>query len=194
MATILLSAAGAALGGSIGGTVAGLSTAIIGRAVGATLGRVIDQRFLSQSVMGGGSEVVETGRMDRFRLTETGEGAPVSTVFGRMRVGGQVIWASDFLETRSETTEGGGGGKGKPKAPEVTTVTYSYSISLAIAVGARHDCRCRAYLGRWGRVGAQQPEHAHLSRHGKSIAGPADRGDRGCGKCSGLSWYGLCGD
>ncbi|NVO55613.1 glycoside hydrolase TIM-barrel-like domain-containing protein [Rhodobacteraceae bacterium B1Z28] len=136
MATILLSAAGAALGGSIGGTVAGLSTAVIGRAVGATLGRVIDQRLMSQSVMGGGSEVVETGRLDRFRLTETGEGASVATTFGRMRVGGQVIWASDFLETRSSTTEGGGGGKGSPKPPKVTTVTYSYSVSLAIAVGA----------------------------------------------------------
>ncbi|WP_170752597.1 baseplate multidomain protein megatron [Ruegeria lacuscaerulensis] len=140
MATIVLSAAGAAIGGAIGGTVAGLSTAIIGRAIGATLGRVIDQRLMSQSVMGGGSEVVETGRLDRFRLTETGEGAPVSTLFGRMRVGGQVIWASDFLETRSTstTTQSGGGGKGAPKAPEVTTTThsYSYSVSLAIAVGA----------------------------------------------------------
>ncbi len=137
MATILLSAAGAALGGSIGGTLAGLSTAIVGRAVGATLGRVIDQRLMSQSVMGSGSEVVETGRMDRFRLTETAEGAPVATVFGRMRVGGQVIWASDFLETRTTSTQSsGGGGKGSPKPPKVTTTTYSYSISLAIAVGA----------------------------------------------------------
>ncbi len=141
MATIVLSAAGAAIGGAIGGTVAGLSTAVIGRAVGATLGRVIDQRLMSQSVMGGGSEIVETGRLDRFRLTETGEGAPVAMIFGRMRVGGQVIWASDFLETRSTSTtsqSGGGGGKGSPKTPEVTTTThsYSYSISLAIAVGA----------------------------------------------------------
>lgn len=140
MATIILSAAGAAVGGAIGGTVAGLSTAVIGRAIGATLGRVIDQRLMSQSVMGGGSEVVETGRLDRFRLTETGEGSPVATVFGRMRVGGQVIWASDFLETKSTSTTtqgGGGGGKGSPKSPEVTTTThsYSYSISLAIAVG-----------------------------------------------------------
>ncbi len=136
MATILLSAAGAALGGSIGGTVAGLSTAIVGRAVGATLGRVIDQRLMSQSVMGGGSEVVETGRLDRFRLTETGEGAPVATVFGRMRVGGQVIWASDFLETRSTSTQSTGSGKGTPKSASVTTHSYSYSVSLAIAVGA----------------------------------------------------------
>ncbi len=168
MATILLSAAGAALGGSIGGTVAGLSTAIIGRAVGATLGRVIDQRFLSQSVMGGGSEVVETGRMDRFRLTETGEGAPVSTVFGRMRVGGQVIWASDFLETRSETTEGGGGGKGKPKAPEVTTVTYSYSISLAIAVGV-------GTIADVGRIWADGEELEHNSLNMRIYRGTANQ-------------------
>ncbi|WP_245223414.1 glycoside hydrolase/phage tail family protein [Ruegeria sp. HKCCSP346] len=170
MATILLSAAGAALGGSIGGTVAGLSTAIIGRAVGATVGRILDQKFFNQSVMGSGSEVVETGRMDRFRLTETGEGAPVTTVFGRMRVGGQVIWASDFLETQTTTTEGGGGGgKGKPKTPEVTTVTYSYSISLAIAVGAgeiadvariwadgeeqdRSGFNMRVYHGTWDQL------------------------------------------
>ena len=59
MATILLSAAGAAIGGSVGGTLAGLSSAVIGRAVGATLGRVIDQRLLGQ-----GSDVVETGRVD----------------------------------------------------------------------------------------------------------------------------------
>lgn len=138
MATILLSAAGAALGGSIGGTVAGLSTAIIGRAVGASLGSVIDQRLMSQSVLGGGSDVVETGRLDRFRLTETGEGATVATIFGRMRVGGQVIWASDFLETRTTSTQTTGGGKGTPSSAEVTTTThsYSYSISLAIAVGA----------------------------------------------------------
>ncbi|CAD0185276.1 hypothetical protein RUESEDTHA_02162 [Ruegeria sp. THAF57] len=140
MATIVLSAAGAAIGGAIGGTVAGLSTAIVGRAIGATLGNVIDQRLMSQSVMGSGSEVVETGRLDRFRLTETGEGAPVATIFGRMRVGGQVIWASDFLETHSTSTQtqSGGGGKGAPSTPDVTTTThsYSYSVSVAIAVGA----------------------------------------------------------
>ncbi|MEX0320098.1 MAG: glycoside hydrolase/phage tail family protein [Ruegeria sp.] len=130
MATILLSAAGAAIGGSIGGTVAGLSTAVIGRAVGATLGRLIDQRLL-----GGGSEAVETGKVDRFRLTQSGEGSPVADVYGRMRVGGQVIWASEFLES-TQTTTSGGGGKGAPRQPEVTTTSHSYSVSLAIAVGA----------------------------------------------------------
>lgn len=61
MATVLLSAAGAAIGGSIGGTFVGLSSVVIGRAVGATLGKVIDQRLMGQ-----GSDVVETGRVDKF--------------------------------------------------------------------------------------------------------------------------------
>lgn len=125
MATIVLSAAGAAIGGSIGGSVAGLSSVAIGRAVGATLGRAIDERLL-----GAGSEAVEVGRVDRFRLTEAIQGAPIAQVFGRSRIGGQVIWASDFLETT--TTTGGGSGKGAPRQP--TTTRYSYSVSLAIAL------------------------------------------------------------
>lgn len=123
MATILLSAAGAAIGGSVGGTLAGLSSVAIGRAVGATLGRVIDERLL-----GSGSDPVETGKVERFRLTGAGEGAPVAQVYGRMRVGGQIIWASDFQEAASTS----GGGKGAPRQPEVTS--YSYSVSLAVAV------------------------------------------------------------
>ena len=82
MATVLLSAAGAAIGGSIGGAFAGLSSVVIGRAVGATLGKVIDQRLMGQ-----GSDVVETGRVDKFRLTNAGEGDAIAQVYGRMRVG-----------------------------------------------------------------------------------------------------------
>ena len=72
MATIVLSAAGAAVGGSIGGTLAGLSSVAVGRAVGASLGRLVDQRLLGQ-----GGQAVETGKVDRFRLTGSGEGAAI---------------------------------------------------------------------------------------------------------------------
>lgn len=123
MATILLSAAGAAIGGSVGGTLAGLSSVAVGRAVGATLGRAIDQRLLGQ-----GAQAVETGRVDRFRLTNSGEGEAITRLYGRMRLGGQVIWASDFAETTTVT----GGGKGTPSKPQTTE--YSYSVSLAIAL------------------------------------------------------------
>ena len=137
MATIVLSAVGMAVGGSIGGTVFGLSTAVAGRAIGATLGRVLDQRL-----MGAGSQAVETGRIERFRLTGASEGAPIGQGYGRMRVGGQVIWASQFREI---VTTSGGGGKGAPSAP--VTNAYSYSVSLAIAL-------CEGVISRVGRVWA----------------------------------------
>ncbi|MEM6371504.1 MAG: glycoside hydrolase TIM-barrel-like domain-containing protein, partial [Pseudomonadota bacterium] len=141
MATVVLSAAGAAIGGSLGGTVLGLSSAAIGRAVGATLGRVLDQRLMGQ-----GSDVVEHGKVDRFRLTNSGEGTPIAQLYGRMRVGGQVIWSSDFLET---VTTSGGSGKGAPKAPD--TRSYTYSVSLALAV-------CQGEITRIGRVWADGEE------------------------------------
>ena len=77
MATILLSAAGAAIGGSIGGTVLGLSMATVGRFAGALIGRSIDQRLMGQ-----GAEIVETGRVERLRLTGSGEGDPLAQVHG----------------------------------------------------------------------------------------------------------------
>ncbi|NKX46312.1 baseplate multidomain protein megatron [Roseicyclus persicicus] len=140
MATILLSAAGAAIGGLTSGTMLGLTGAVIGRAVGATLGRVIDQRLL-----GAGSEPVERGRIDRFRITQAGEGAPVAQLFGRMRLGGQVIWATRFVETTTTS----GGGKGAP--PQPRTTTYSYSVSLAVAL-------CEGEIRRVGRVWADGVE------------------------------------
>jgi len=141
MATILLSAAGAALGAGFGGTVLGLSGAVIGRAIGATLGRVIDQRL-----MGSGSEAIETARVERFRVMGASEGAAVPQIFGRARVAGQVIWATSFQEDVSRT----GGGKGTPKPK---TVDYSYSVSLAVAL-------CEGVITRIGRVWADGVEIA----------------------------------
>ncbi|MBA3910607.1 MAG: host specificity protein [Rhodobacter sp.] len=139
MATLLLSAAGAAIGAGFGGAVLGLSGAVIGRAIGATLGRVIDQRLL-----GAGSDPVDVGRIDRLRLTGAGEGAPIGQIWGRMRVGGQVIWATDF----SETVRRRRAGKGAPK-PKVNE--YSYSVSLAIAL-------CEGEILRVGRIWADGNE------------------------------------
>lgn len=141
MATLVLSAAGAALGASVGGGVLGLSSVVIGRAIGATIGRAIDQRL-----MGAGSQTVETGRVERFRLTGASEGTPVAQVYGRMRVGGQVIWASDFREHQKTS---GGSGKGVPSGPKVTE--YSYTVSVAIAL-------CEGEISRVGRIWADGEE------------------------------------
>lgn len=166
MATVLLSAAGAAIGGSVGGTFAGLSSVVIGRAVGATLGKVIDQRLMGQ-----GSEVVETGQVDKFSLTNAGEGAAIAQVYGRMRLGGQMIWASDFIENVSVTTTGGGGGKGGASRQSTTTTTtkeYSYSVSLAIAL-------CEGEITRVGRVWADGDEIARDDLNMRVYLGSVDQ-------------------
>ncbi|GAA6207813.1 glycoside hydrolase TIM-barrel-like domain-containing protein [Cognatishimia sp. WU-CL00825] len=123
MATLVLSAAGAAIGGAVGGAALGLSSVAIGRFAGALLGNAIDQR-----VMGQGSDAIETGRIDRYRITGSAEGHAISQIYGRMRIGGHVIWASRFQENIASS----GGGKGAPSQPKRNE--YSYSVSLAIAL------------------------------------------------------------
>ncbi len=147
MATIVLSAIGAGLGASIGGSVLGLSSVVIGRAVGAIAGRMIDNRLMST-----GSEPVETGKVDRLRITGVSEGAPVGQVYGRYRLGGQVIWSGKVRENRT-ITDGDAQGSGKgflaPKGPTVTE--YSYSVSLAIAL-------CEGEITHVGRIWADGKE------------------------------------
>ncbi len=143
MATLMLGAVGAAVGGSFGGSVLGVGAAVIGRAVGATVGRVIDQ-----SVLGAGAEAVEVGRIDRLHLTGASEGAVIPRVVGRVRIGGQVIWATRFKEHRSKS---GGSGKGGPKPPSQTN--FSYSISIAMAL-------CEGEITRIGRIWADGAEIA----------------------------------
>jgi hypothetical protein len=90
---------------------------------------------------------VETGRIDRFRLTGASEGSAIARVHGAVRVGGQVIWSTRFKESSATT---GGGGKGAPQ-PEVTT--YSYTVSLAIAL-------CEGIITGIGRIWADGQEIA----------------------------------
>lgn len=157
MATILLSAAGAAVGAGFGGAILGLSGAVIGRAIGATIGRVIDQRLL-----GSGSQAVETGRIDRFRLTGASEGSAVGLLWGRMRVSGQIIWATRFRE-QSRTS---GGGKGAPTKPKVTE--FSYTVSLAVAL-------CEGQITRVGRVWADGVEIAPDEVTMRTYTGASDQ-------------------
>jgi len=139
MATLLLASAGAAIGGGFGGAVLGLSGAVLGRAVGATLGQVIDQR-----IFGSGSDTVETGRIDRYRVMGASEGAAIPQLYGRTRLSGQVIWSSRYLEHKKTSTAGSKGAKQK-------VTEYSYTVSLAIAL-------CEGEIASIGRVWADGVE------------------------------------
>ncbi len=134
MATLLLSAAGQAIGAGIGGSVLGVSAAAIGQVAGAVAGAAIDQRIL-----GGGSRAVETGRARSLRLQSSTPGAPMARLWGRMRVAGQIIWSTRFLETVRKSGSGKGTG-GETRA-------FSYSISLAVGL-------CEGRIDRIGRIWA----------------------------------------
>ncbi|MCC5993166.1 MAG: glycoside hydrolase/phage tail family protein [Rhodobacteraceae bacterium] len=159
MATLVLSAAGAAIGSGFGGAVLGLSGMVIGRAIGATIGQAIDQRL-----MGAGSSGVETGRIERLRLTGASEGTPVARVWGRVRLGGQVIWASDFVE--DVHVSGGGGGGKRPRQPTVTE--YSYSVSVAVAL-------CEGPILGIGRIWADGQEIAAADLNLRVYSGEEDQ-------------------
>ena len=158
MATLVLSAVGASIGANFGGAVLGLSGMVIGRAVGATLGSVIDQRL-----MGGGSQVVERGRIDQLRITGASEGTPLALAWGRVRLGGQVIWSSDFRERVS--TSGGGGSK---SAPQPRVREYSYSISVAVAI-------CEGPIQGVGRIWADGQEIAPADLNLRVYTGSDDQ-------------------
>ncbi|MGH1577201.1 baseplate multidomain protein megatron [Planktotalea sp.] len=173
MATILLSAAGASLGASVGGSVLGLSMSAIGRFAGAMVGASIDRRSVrtDQHIIGGGSETVQTGQMNRFRLTGAGEGRPIGQIFGRMRVAGQVIWSSEFEErvytstatqvsTQTQSAQSSGGKGARREVAGSTTITnsdttitqnYAYTISIAVAL-------CEGEITSVGRVWADGTE------------------------------------
>ena len=127
MATVLLSAAGAAIGGSIGGTILGVGTAALGQAAGAIAGS-----FLDQTLLGSGSAAVETGRARSLRLQTSTEGAAIPRAFGRMRVAGQLIWSTRFQENARTTTRGG---KATGRGQRVTEYSYSISFAVGLAEG-----------------------------------------------------------
>ncbi|MEM9765320.1 MAG: glycoside hydrolase TIM-barrel-like domain-containing protein, partial [Pseudomonadota bacterium] len=124
MATLVLAAAGSSIGGAIGGSVLGLGAATLGQAAGAVGGSFIDQ-----AVLGRGSGALEVGRARALRLQSATEGAPLPISYGRMRIGGTVIWSTRFFESvRTENI--GGKATGGQRVRE-----YSYSISFAVALG-----------------------------------------------------------
>ena len=108
MATLVLTAVGS-LFGPLGG------------AIGAVIGRQIDSRILGPSSAKG-------PRLKELSVTTSSYGQAIARHYGRMRVGGSIIWATDLVERRERS----GGGKGRPKV-----TTYSYSVSFAVALASR---------------------------------------------------------
>lgn len=127
MATLLLQVAGAALGTALGGPAGGA----IGQALGGLAGATIDQAWLGGA---GGNKIVDGPRLKEVNGLAATEGAPIPRLYGRARLGGQLIWATRFEEevtvSVARSKSGGKGGR----ARKTYESTYSYYANLAIGL------------------------------------------------------------
>ena len=141
MATLVLGAVGTAIGGAFGGAILGFSGAAVGGFIGSTVGSVVDSWIVSSLAP---AQRIEGARLDTLRITSATEGAVIPRLYGRMRIGGNIIWATDFREETKTTTQGGGKGGGGGK---VKTTEYLYYASFAVAL-------CEGPITGIGRVWA----------------------------------------
>ncbi|MDH6268355.1 hypothetical protein M2360_003760 [Rhizobium sp. SG_E_25_P2] len=119
MATLVLQAAGAALGGVFGPV-----GAMIGRAAGALAGNVIDRSLIS------GLTTIEGSRLANARIAGAEEGTAIPRVYGTMRIGGTLIWATRFEEEVSKERSGS-----KATGPRVETYRYFANFAVGLAEG-----------------------------------------------------------
>ena len=126
MSTLVLSYAGQAVGTALGGPVGGALGQMLGAAGGSALDRALfGSRPKPQINLG--------PRLSDLHVTASTEGAAISRVFGRVRVGGQIIWATRIKETQKVEKVKSSGGKGGA-GQKAFNVTYAYSVSVAIAL------------------------------------------------------------
>ncbi len=127
MAALVLSAAGAAAGTAVFGP----AGAVAGRLVGAIAGNAIDRALFSNR-----HEISREGpRLADLEIMASTAGAPIPRAYGRARLSGQIIWATNLEEVVSTSSQTASGGKGIGGSPPVTTNTTTYSYFANLAVG-----------------------------------------------------------
>ena len=141
MATLVLGVVGSSIGMGFGGAILGLSGAAIGGLIGSTVGSVIDSWIISSLAP---TQRIEGARLDSLRITSSTEGAVIPRLYGRMRIGGNIVWATDFREETKTTTQGGGKGGGGGK---IRKTEYLYYASFAVA-------QCEGPITGIGRIWA----------------------------------------
>ncbi len=130
MATLVLSTARSIAGSALlpaGVDILGtqITGAALGSAIGAGLGAYVDAKLFGPTMASG-----QGPRLTSLQVLTSSEGAAIPRLYGRARLAGQVIWATEFQEHSSTTTSGGGKGGGSG----ATYTQYSYSVSLAVAL------------------------------------------------------------
>ncbi len=114
MSRTALGLVGAVVGSFIPGVGPGLGFSI-GSAIGGLL-------------FPGSLPTIEGPRLTDLRVQTSSYGEPIVEVYGTIGISGNVIWAKDIEEVRTETTQGGKSG------PSQTTVSYSYFGHFAVGL------------------------------------------------------------
>jgi hypothetical protein len=127
MASIILSAAGAAVGAGLP-VVGPVIGATIGRAIGASVGGVIDN-----AIFGEQARQTQGSRLSDLSAQVSTYGKTIPLLYGTSRLAGNVIWATKIKETATTNTSRSGGGKGGGGV-KTSATNYSHSVSLAIAI------------------------------------------------------------
>src|SRR5258707_13387250 len=126
----------------VAGAVFGPAGAIVGRIAGALVGNIIDRKLL-----GPGDRTVVGPRLADLDVMASTEGAPIPRVYGRARLAGQVIWATQLEEVVSNSTTSSGGKGSLVSGPSTTTTTYSYFGNFAVGLS-------EGVIGGVGRIWA----------------------------------------
>ena len=127
MATLVLQVAGSVIGDLIAGPIG----ALVGQVAGAVAGSAIDQQIFGRSR----GRSVQGPRLKSLEGLSSTEGAPIPRVYGRVRVGGQIIWATRFEETVTRVSQKAAGGKGGGAKSTVTTYNYFANFAVGLCEG-----------------------------------------------------------
>ena len=142
MTTLVLRTAGSVIGGAMLGPIG----AAIGGALGASAGYAIDQ-----SLFGSGQRSAEGPRLSDLEVQTSTEGAPVTRLYGRARLNGQIIWATNFSEVVTRREQRTGAAKGGMSGSSVKETTYSYYANFAVGL-------CEGEIAYVGRIWANGTE------------------------------------
>lgn len=108
--------------GIVGGVIGGIAGGPGGAALGWSIGTVVGGLLFPPHMDGG-----DRGRLDDLRVTGSTYATMIPRVWGTMRLGGNIIWATDLVEHSSSESVGGKGGGG-------SVTNYTYTVSMAVAV------------------------------------------------------------
>lgn len=149
MATLAFAAVGTAVGTAVGGSVSFLGATLTAAAIGQTLGSIagsyVDSYLLGSAAQG---KPADGPRLSDLQVQASTEGAPIPRIYGRTKVAGQIMWATNFEEEVGSQSTGGGKGLNTGSASQTV---YRYYANFAIGL-------CEGEIARIGRVWADGDE------------------------------------